>query len=112
VRLPARHAVRRCEIEAVEDVYSTPEPSFAVETTPEPTPTGGTPAITPYGYIEATTTGTTTGNTTLFLYDPTAAVTLVEYRTQSGTGAFSGWTTDTFPYQASVHARSVRGQPR
>jgi hypothetical protein len=63
---------------------------------------GGTPAITPYGYIEATTTGTTTGNTTLFLYDPTAAVTLVEYRTQSGTGAFSGWTTDTYPYQASV----------
>ena len=89
-------------VEAVEDIYSQPASSFAVEDTPEPVPPATYPFVAPYGYIEPSLTGTTTGNTTLFLYDPRATVTLVEYRTRSGAAAYSSWTTKAFPYQASV----------
>jgi hypothetical protein len=89
-------------IEAVEDVYSSEAPSFAVETTPEPTPPTSYPTLAPYGYLETSTSGTATGTAVLFLYDPSNVVTAVEYQTTSGTASPSGWTADTFPYSATV----------
>lgn len=92
----------RCVIEAVEDVYSTPPTTYAVETTPEPTPVAAYPTLAPYGYLETSVSGTATGTATLFLYDPSGAVTLVEHQTTSGTATPSGWVADTYPYTATV----------
>lgn len=89
-------------IDAVEDVYASDAPSFAVETTPEPTPPVSYPTLAPYGYLETSVSGTATGTATLFLFDPSGVVTLVEHQTTSGTDAASGWVTDTYPYTATV----------
>lgn len=88
-------------VEAVEDIYSTPAPSFAVEETPEPVPPPAYPTLAPYVREDVTVAGAV-GTLLLYVYDPTGVVTLVEFQTTSGTGTPSGYASDAYPYTTTV----------
>lgn len=92
----------RVTIEAVQDVYSLPSYNADVVTsTPWTDPTDAAGFLVPE-VEETATTGDFTGTLALTITDPQSRVTLVEFNTQTGRGAPSGWTADTAPYQATV----------
>lgn len=66
------------EIEAVEDVYSTPDPTFATETTPEPVAADDTAFLAPYVEPQFQMLGGFAVET-LLVVDPQTRVTAVEF---------------------------------